>query len=99
MWPEASLSIYHVLDMLRERERASIITSTNIQIERDNSLLTDHSFSASATSTWYIDSSALSHMTGAREMFSKISRACIDVEVVLGDETVVRDIRHGYITF
>ena len=33
---------------------------------------------------WYIDSGASSHMTEAREMFSELSQAGIDVEVVLG---------------
>ena len=47
--------------------------------------MTDHSYSASTSSTWYIDSGASSHMTGAHEMFSKLSQADTDVEVVLGD--------------
>ena len=32
-------------------------------------------------------------------MFSKLSQAGIDVEVVLGDDTVVRVVGHGTITF
>ena len=59
----------------------------------------DHSFSASTTNTWYIDSGASSHMTGAREMFSELSQAGIDVEVVLGDDTLVRAVGRGTITF
>ena len=38
-------------------------------------------------------------MTGAREMFSELSQAEIDVEVVLGDDIVVRAVGHGTITF
>ena len=56
-----------------DRERASIITSADIDIKREYSLLTDHSLSASATGTRYIDSGASSHMIGAREMFSELS--------------------------
>ena len=88
-----------MLDMLRGRETTSIITSIDIEIEREHSLLTDHFFSASTTNTWYIDSGAPSHMTGAQEMFPKLSQAGIDVEVVLGDDTVVRVVGHGTITF
>ena len=57
-----------------------MITNTDMEIERDHSLLTGHSFSVSTTSTWYIDSGASSHMTSAREMFSQLSQAGIDVE-------------------
>ena len=38
-------------------------------------------------------------MTGAREMFSELSQARIDVEVVLGDDTVVKAVGRGTITF
>ena len=61
--------------------------------------MTNHSYSASTSSTWYIDSRASSHMTGACEMFSELSQAEIDVEVVLGDESVVSAVGLGTITF
>ena len=38
-------------------------------------------------------------MTIAREMFSELSQAKTDVEVVLGDVTVVKAVGHGTITF
>ena len=57
---EFSLCTRHI-----DRERASIITSADVDSERDFPLLTDHSYSASTSSTWYIDSGALSHVTGA----------------------------------
>ena len=57
---EFSLCTGHV-----EIERASIITSADVDRQRELSLLTDHSYSASTSSTWYIDSEASSHMTGA----------------------------------
>ena len=49
------------------REKASIITSADVDSEREYSLLTGHFLSASSTSTWYIDNGASSHMTGARD--------------------------------
>ena len=91
---EFSLCTGHV-----DRERASIITSADIDIEREYTLLTGHSFSASTTSTWYIDNGASSHMIGAQEMFSELSQAGIDVEVMLGDDTVVRGVGRGTIIF
>ena len=48
-----------------DRERASIITNANFDRERDFSLFIDHSYSASTSSTWYIDSGASSHMIGS----------------------------------
>ena len=38
-------------------------------------------------------------MIGAREMFSEISQIETDVEVVLGDDSVVRAVGSGTITF
>ena len=61
--------------------------------------MTDHSYSASASSTWYIDSGASSHMTCAREMFPELSQTETDVEVVLGDDSAVRAVGRGTITF
>ena len=81
------------------RERASILTSADVDRQREFFCVTDHSYSASTSSIWYIDSRALSHMTGAHEMFSEISQADADVEVVLGDESVVSAVGHGTITF
>ena len=91
---EFSLCTRHV-----DRERASIITNVNVDSEREYSLLTGHSLSASTTNTWYIDSGASSHLTGSREMFSELSHLEIDVELVLGDDTIVRAVGHGTITF
>ena len=65
---EFSLCTGHV-----EIERASILTSADVDRQWEFSLVTDHSYSASTSSTWYIDSVASSHMTGAREMFSELS--------------------------
>ena len=61
--------------------------------------MADHSYSASSSSTWYIDSGALSPMTGARDMLSELSQTEIDVEVVLRDDSVVIAVGHATITF
>ena len=67
------VSFHYALSVLRERERASILTNADVDRQREFSCVTDHSYSASTSSTWYIDSGASSHMTGAREMFSELS--------------------------
>ena len=56
-----------------ERERASILTSADVDKQKEFSCVTDHSYSAYTSSTLYIDSGASSHMIGAHEMFSEIS--------------------------
>ena len=61
--------------------------------------MTNHSYSASTFGTWCIDSGASSHMTGSHEMFSKLSQADTDVEVVLGDDSIVSAVGRGTITF
>ena len=66
---EFSLCTGHI-----ERERASILTSSDVDSKREFSCATEHSYSASTSSTWYIDSGTLSHMAGAREMFSELSQ-------------------------
>ena len=56
-------------------ERASSITSRDIEGHMEHSMVVRHSLSASTTSsTWYIDSGALSHMIGDREMFVEMSK-------------------------
>ena len=39
---------------------------------------------------WYVDSGASRHMTGVREYFPELSESGTDIEVVLGDDRVVR---------
>ena len=63
-------------------------------------MILGHSLSATTTSsTWYIDSGASSHMTGDRDMFSDMSEADLEMEVVLGDDIVVRAVGRGTIRF
>ena len=90
-------SFQYALGILIEREH--LLSPVRMLIEREFSLLTDHSYSASTSSTWYIDSRTSSHMKGAREMFSELSQTETDVEVVLGDDSAVRVVGRGTITF
>ena len=83
----------------RWRERVSLATSIDMDMDSEHSLLAGHQGSPSTSTTWYIDSGASSHMTGAREMFSELSQTGRDVEVVLGDNTVVRAVGRETITF
>ena len=66
----------------------------------EHSMVVGHSLSASTTSsTWYIDSGASSHMTGDRDMFAEMSETHLELEVVLGDDTVVRAVGRGTVCF
>ena len=88
-----------MLDRWRERERVSLATSIDMDMDSEHSLLAGHQGGPFTSTTWYIDSGASSHMTGAREVFLELSETGRDVEVVLGDNTVVRAVGRGTITF
>ena len=63
-------------------------------------MIVGHSLSASTTtSTWYINSGASSHMTGTRDGFTEMTETDLDLEVVLGDDTVVRAVGRGTVNF
>ena len=47
------------------------------------------STSGASSGIWYVDNGASHHMTTIREYFSKLSESGTDIEVVLGDDTVV----------
>ena len=48
---------------------------------------------------WYVDSGASRHMTGVREYFSELSEDDTDMEVVLSDDSMVKAITVGTLTF
>ena len=57
------------------------------------------STSEASSGIWYVDSGASRHMTGVREYFSEHSKNDIDIEVVLGGDSVVRAVGVGTLTF
>ena len=82
------------------RERAPSITSRDIEDQREHSMIVGHSSSVSTTSsTWYINSGASSNMTGVQDMFIEISETDLELEVVLGDDTVVRAVARRTVIF
>jgi hypothetical protein len=50
-------------------------------------------------SIWYIDSGASSHMTGVREHFTDLRDLEVRMEIVLGDDSIVRIVGRGRVTF
>ena len=77
-------------------ERASSITNRDFENHREHSMIAGHSLSATTTSsTWYIDSGASSHMTNDRDMFTETLESDLEMEVVLGDDTVVSVVGRG----
>ena len=57
------------------------------------------STSRASSGIWYVDSGASCHMTGVCEYFSELSESGTDIEVVLGDDRVVRAVSVGKLTF
>ena len=57
------------------------------------------STSGASSGIWYVDSGASRHMTAVREYFSELSESGIDIEVVLGDDIIVRAVGVGTLTF
>ena len=70
--------------------------SPAIQVQREQAF---PSISGASTGIWYVDSGASRHMTGVREYFSELLESGADVEVVLGDDRVVRAVGVGTLTF
>eukprot|EP00253_Pinus_taeda_P009687 PITA_09687 len=70
--------------------------SPTTQVQREHAF---PSISGASSGIWYVDSGASHHMTGVREYFSELSESCTDMEVVLGDDRVVRAVGVGTLTF
>jgi hypothetical protein len=68
------------------------------RFEKEHSLTACLSSSAYSTCIWYIDSGASRHMTGVREYFTEFA-AIVNQEVVLGDDSVVRAVGCGTVSF
>jgi hypothetical protein len=65
------------------------------QFERECSLIVCCTSVESPSSIWYIDSGASSHMSGVREHFTDLRDPEIRLEIVLGDNTIVRAVGRG----
>jgi hypothetical protein len=48
---------------------------------------------------WYLDSGASSHMSDVREHFTNLTESGIKLEIVLGNNTIVRVVGHGTVSF
>jgi hypothetical protein len=88
----------------RRRSRMVLQATTEeeefqIQFERECSLIGCCSTVEMPSSDWYIDSGASSHMSGVREHFTDLRDPEIRLEIVLGDDTVVRAVGRGTISF
>eukprot|EP00253_Pinus_taeda_P034296 PITA_34296 len=75
---------------------SSSARSPATQVQREHAF---PSISEASSGIWYVDSGASRHMTRVREYFSGISESGTDIEVVLGDDRVVRAVGVGTLTF
>jgi hypothetical protein len=78
--------------MAEENEFASLF-------ERECSLIVCCSTVESPSRIWYIDSGASSHMSGVREHFTDLRDPEIKLEIVLGDDNIVRATGRGTVSF
>jgi hypothetical protein len=62
-------------------------------------VLLDRLLLETPSSIWYVDSGASSHMSGVREHFTNLRDPEIKLEIVLGDNTIVRATGHSTISF
>ena len=69
------------------------------KIDRELSLMSSQSASASTTGIWSIGSEASNHMTGLRQYFTDLTETRLDLEVVLGDNSSVKVVGRGTVSF
>jgi hypothetical protein len=69
------------------------------QFERECAVLICCTSVETTPSIWYIDNGASSHMTGVREHFTDLRDVEVGMEIALGDDTIVRFVGPGIITF
>jgi hypothetical protein len=88
----------------KKKKQGGTTTSTEedefaSQFEREMSLLVSLSTVETPSSVWYIDSGASSHMSGVREHFTDLTESGIKLEIVLGNNTIVRAAGRGTVSF
>jgi hypothetical protein len=69
------------------------------QFERECSLIICFSTVETLSRIWYIDSGASSHMLGVREHFTNLRDPEFKLDIVLGDNTIVRTVGCGTVFF
>jgi hypothetical protein len=63
------------------------------------SLLVSLSIVEMPSSVWYIDNGASSHMSGVRKHFTDLTESGIKLEIMIGNNTIVRVVVRGTISF
>jgi hypothetical protein len=74
-------------------------TDFQTQFQRECAFLICRTSVETAPSIWYIDSGASSHMNGVREHFTDLRDTEVRIEISLGDDTLVRLVGIGTVTF
>jgi hypothetical protein len=69
------------------------------QFEREISSIVSMSTVETPSSVWYIDSGAFGHMSGVREHFTYITESGVNLDIVFGNNTIVRVVGCGTISF
>ena len=70
------------------------------QFDREFSFMASTStLVAPSSRIWYVDSGASRHMIGAKDQFTQFSDRRINLEVEMGDESIVRAVGVGTISF
>ena len=69
-----------------DREYALMASS----LDGEMALMAGHGDTNTGSSSWYIDSGALRHMSGLQEQFSELSPRTNQQDTVLGDDSTVK---------
>jgi hypothetical protein len=93
----------HYAGQCPNKKKKQTATPTDVEefstrFEKEFYLLACLSSRETSTSVWYIETRASYHMSGVREHFSNLTEI-EDLEVVLGDDSVVKAVGSGTISF
>jgi hypothetical protein len=88
----------------KKKGKPQVAASTEVdefsaKFEKEFSLVACLSSTSVSTSVWYIDSGASSHMTGVREYFTDLSEGDLDLDIELGDDSTVKAVGQGTVSF
>jgi hypothetical protein len=75
-----------------------VVEEFSTEFDKEFSLVVCLSTRITHSDMWYIDSGASHHMTGVREHLTNLTQIG-DVEVVLGDDRVVKAVGCGIVSF